>query len=102
MTQLEWARGGAISPQMRVVAQSEGLAAEFVQQGVADGTVIIPANINHGNLVPCGIGQGLRTKVNANIGTSSDFDNLDTELEKLQVAVDAGAEAVMDLRTGGG
>ncbi|MFC1862010.1 phosphomethylpyrimidine synthase ThiC, partial [Chloroflexota bacterium] len=61
----------------------------------------IPPNIKHTNLTPCGIGQGLRTKVNANIGTSSDHGNVDTELEKLRVAIDSGADTVMDLSTGG-
>jgi phosphomethylpyrimidine synthase len=86
---------------MATVAQQEGLEAEVIRQGVANGTVVIPANANHGNLVPCGIGQGLRTKVNANIGTSSDFGNIDTELGKLRIAIEAGADTVMDLSTGG-
>jgi len=101
MTQLELVRKGVISPQMTLVAQHEGVEAEVIQQGVARGTIVIPANTNHTNLVPCGIGQGLRTKVNANIGTSSDFGNIDTELEKLRVAIDSGADTVMDLSTGG-
>ena len=101
MTQLELAREGIISPQMEVVAQAEGVEAEFVRQGVAKGTIVIPANIEHSKLIPRGIGQGLSTKVNANIGTSSDFGNIDTELEKLRVAIDSGADAVMDLSTGG-
>ncbi len=101
MTQLESAREGIISPQMKMVAQHEGVEAEFIRQGVARGTIVIPANINHTNLVPCGIGQGIRTKVNANIGTSSDFGNIDTEREKLRVAGDSGADTVMDLSTGG-
>jgi phosphomethylpyrimidine synthase len=101
MTQLELAKEGIISPQMVTVAKHEGVDAEFIQQGVASGMVVIPASTNHSNLVPCGIGQGLRTKVNANIGTSSDFGNIDTELEKLRVAIDSGADTVMDLSTGG-
>ena len=101
MTQLELAREGIISPQMEVVAQYDGVEAEFVQQGVADGTIVIPANTKHINLTPCGIGQGLSTKVNANIGTSSDVGDIDTEMEKLKVAVDSGADTVMDLSTGG-
>ncbi|MBA7484270.1 5-hydroxybenzimidazole synthase BzaA [subsurface metagenome] len=101
MTQLELAREGVVSPQMKAVAEAEGLEAEFIREGVARGTIVIPANINHTNLVPCGIGQGLSTKVNANIGTSSDFGTIDTELEKLKVAVAAGADTVMDLSTGG-
>jgi phosphomethylpyrimidine synthase len=101
MTQLELAREGTISPQMSLVAKNEGLEAEFVRRGVAGGTIVIPANPNHKNLVPCGIGQGLKTKVNANIGTSSDFGTIDTELEKLRVATGCGADTVMDLSTGG-
>ena len=101
MTQLELAKAGEISPQMKMVAQREGLDTEFVRQGVAQGTIVIPANINHAHLVPCGIGQGLSTKINANLGTSSDFGNIDSELEKLRVAVAFGADAVMDLSTGG-
>ena len=101
MTQLELARGGVISPQMSLVAQHEGVEAELIRQGVSRGTIVIPANTKHTNLIPCGIGQGLKTKVNANIGTSSDFGNIDTELRKLRVAIDCGADTVMDLSTGG-
>jgi phosphomethylpyrimidine synthase len=101
MTQLESARKGIISPQMKIVAETEGLEADFIRDGVAKGTIVIPANINHAKLVPCGIGQGLSTKVNANIGTSSDFGDINTELEKLRVAIDSGADTVMDLSTGG-
>jgi len=101
MTQLELARKGNISPQMKTVAEAEGLEAEFIREGVAQGTIVIPANINHAKLVPCGIGKGLSTKINANIGTSSDFGDIDSELEKLRVAIGAGADTVMDLSTGG-
>jgi phosphomethylpyrimidine synthase len=101
MTQLELAKKGTISPQMAAVAKAEGLETEFIRDGVAKGTIVIPANINHKNLVPCGIGQGLSTKVNANIGTSSDFGSVDSELKKLQVAIDVKADTVMDLSTGG-
>ena len=101
MTQLESARKGIVTPQMKTVAETEGLEAEFIREGVAQGTIVVPANINHTKLVPCGIGRGLSTKVNANIGTSSDFGDMDTELEKLRVAIDAGADTVMDLSTGG-
>ena len=101
MTQLEMAREGTISPQMSQIAQNEGVEVEFICQGVAEGTIVIPANTNHKNLVPCGIGQGLRTKVNANIGTSPDFGTTDTELEKLKVAISCGTDTAMDLSTGG-
>jgi phosphomethylpyrimidine synthase len=101
MTQLEIARKGDISPQMESVAKVEGLEVETLRQRVAAGTVVIPANIRHLNLIPCGVGEGLATKVNANIGTSSDFGDVNTELEKLRVAINAGADTVMDLSTGG-
>jgi len=101
MTQLEIARKGEISPQMQAVARAESVEVEAVRQGIADGKVVVPANVNHKNLVPCGVGAGLATKVNANIGTSSDYGDTATELEKLRVALEAGADAVMDLSTGG-
>ena len=101
MTQLESARKGVITPEMKAVAEAEGLDVEFIRDGVAKGRIVIPANINHEKLIPCGIGQGLKTKVNANIGTSSDFGDINTELDKLRVAIDAGADTVMDLSTGG-
>ena len=101
MTQLEMARKNIISPQMEAVARDENVDAELVRRGVAEGTIVIPANVNHKHLAPLGIGKGLRTKVNANIGTSSDYSDVKIELEKLQVAIDAGADTVMDLSTGG-
>jgi len=101
MTQLELAKKGKISPQMEAVAAGEGLDAGIIRLGLERGWIVIPANPNHTRLAPCGIGNGLRTKVNANIGTSSDFGGLATEMEKLKVAAEAGADAVMDLSTGG-
>ncbi len=101
MTQLELAKKGIISPQMQAVAEQEKLDPEFIRCGIAEGNIVIPANINHKNITPSGIGKGLRTKVNANFGTSSDYGNIATELEKLRMAIDCGADAVMDLSTGG-
>lgn len=101
MTQMEIARKGTISPQMKTVADIEKLDPEIIRQGVEHGTIVIPSNTNHVNLKVCGIGKGLRTKVNANIGTSSDYGNIDTELHKLDVAIKAGTDTVMDLSTGG-
>jgi phosphomethylpyrimidine synthase len=86
---------------MRAVAEKEGIDPETVREMVAEGSVVIPANINHKRLEPCGIGKALRTKVNANIGTSSDYGDVNTELEKLQAAASAQADTVMDLSTGG-
>ena len=101
MTQLETARAGIISPAMQLVAEKEGLESDVIHRGVAEGTIIIPANVNHKNLQPCAIGKGLRTKVNANIGTSSDYGDVYTELEKLRILTEARADTVMDLSTGG-
>ena len=101
MTQLELARKGTVSSQMKHVAETESVETGFIIRGLADGETIIPSNSNHRNLVPCGIGRGLRTKVNANIGTSSDFCDLSTELRKLETAIAFGADTVMDLSTGG-
>ena len=101
MTQLELAKQGVISPQIKQVAQQEDMSQDVVQQYTAEGKIVIPSNVNHANLVPCGIGNGLTVKVNANIGTSSDYGNLDSELEKLRISTHFGADTVMDLSTGG-
>ena len=101
MTQLERARRKEITPAMQRVAEKEGLDPEILRQRIAEGTVVVPANKNHSNLDPCGIGQGLRTKVNANIGTSEAYPDMIRELRKLQRAIEAGADTVMDLSTGG-
>jgi len=101
MTQLEKARGGIITPEMKRVAESEQVDIKWLKDQIAAGRVVIPANKRHSQLVPCGIGEGLRIKVNANIGTSSDRAILKEEIEKLKVAIKAGADAVMDLSTGG-
>ena len=101
MTQLELARKGTISKEMKSVAVEEGVTPELVQQGLAEGTIVVPANVNHRMGRYCGIGKGLRVKVNANIGTSSDFSDVETELEKLRVAIGHKADTVMDLSTGG-
>lgn len=101
MTQLLEARKGNITGEMREVALREGLEPETIRQGVADGSIVICRNNKHKNVSPLGIGKGLKTKVNANIGTSRDIKELDCELEKLRTAIKAGADAVMDLSTGG-
>ena len=99
-TQMQLARQGIITDAMRAVAQQEGVSEEFIRAGVAEGTIAICANVKHKNLIPRGVGQGLKVKVNANIGTSSSFPDIEPELVKLRAAVDAGADAVMDLSTG--
>jgi len=101
LTQLEAAKEGIITPAMERVAAREQRTPEFIREGVARGRIVIPANKNHLGLDPLGIGAGLRTKVNANIGTSPRFPDKEQELVKLRVALEAGADAVMDLSTGG-
>jgi len=100
MTQIEAARSNRVTDAMHQVAQKEGLTVETVREKVAAGVVVIPKNRNR-NCQGCGIGQGLKTKVNANIGTSPSHCDLKEELAKLDTAVAAGADAVMDLSTGG-
>lgn len=101
MTQLEAARAGQITPEMQAVAAQERLQPAALAAAVAAGEAVIPANRNHRRLQPIGIGKGLRTKVNANIGTSVDFSGLEDEKRKLQAVLDCGCDAVMDLSTGG-
>jgi phosphomethylpyrimidine synthase len=101
MTQIESAREGIITREMQVVAAQESIPEETLRQLVAEGKVVIPANINHKNLVPIGIGKGLRTKINANIGTSGDFDKIEDEFKKIDMVIKYHSDTVMDLSTGG-
>jgi phosphomethylpyrimidine synthase len=101
MTQLEYARIGEVTAEMKAVAAKENLDGAGLAATLAAGRVVIPANHNHKNLLPIGIGQGLRTKVNANIGTSGDFTCLEDEERKLHAVLESGCDTVMDLSTGG-
>ena len=101
MTQPAQAKAGIITEAMRRVAELEQLPAEKIREGVAAGTIVIPANINHKNLNPIGIGRMLKTKINANIGNSAVASCPRQELEKLEYSVKFGADTVMDLSTGG-
>lgn len=101
MKQIEEARKGSLTPEMEQVAVIEGLTPQKICQGVAEGKIVILANRLHKNLQAKGVGSGLSIKVNANIGTSSDYISLEEESEKLRVALKAGADTVMDLSTGG-
>lgn len=101
MTQIEAARAGKITYEMEEVARQEGVSPEFVRDGIAAGTIVITRNIKRNNINPCGIGAGLRTKVNANLGTSPDSSDLSKEMEKLRTAIKYGADTIMDLSTGG-
>ena len=99
-TQMQLAREGKITDEMKQVAADEQVDVEVIRECVAKGTIAIPANINHKGLKVRGVGEGLRIKVNANIGTSSTYPDIDPEILKLEEAVRCGADAVMDLSTG--
>ena len=101
MTQLEKARSGTVTPEMTTVAEKEQVDVSWLMNQIAKGRVVIPANRRHDRLVPCGIGEGLYIKVNSNIGTSSDRAVIEEEMAKLRASVEAGADTVMDLSTGG-
>ena len=96
-TQMEAAKKGIITEQMKIVAQKEYMEPEKLRGLVASGQVAIPSNIHHKSLSPEGIGTGLRTKINVNLGISGDAKNYDIEFEKVRTALEFGAEAIMDL-----
>jgi thiamine biosynthesis protein ThiC len=98
-TIMEEARKG-VTPLIRKVAEVEGVSEEYIRNGVANGRIVIPCNPIH-DPRPAGIGSGLSVKINVNLGTSRDMICLDDELKKLDVALKYGADAVMDLSTGG-
>jgi len=100
MTQVLKARAGKITEEMEVVALAEGVDVEFIRERVADGRIVIPRNKNRKPFRVCGIGEGMRVKVNALIGTSSNRDDMAMEARKLKAAQDAGCDSFMDLSTG--
>ncbi|MBI5416994.1 phosphomethylpyrimidine synthase ThiC [Candidatus Poribacteria bacterium] len=101
-TQIELAKKGYISKEVKTVAIEEGISEEAIINGIVSGTIVIPYNRKHKALKNiCGVGYGLRTKVNANIGTSPLECNIQTELKKLECCIKYGADSVMDLSTGG-
>ncbi len=101
MTQLEKAKFNDISKEMEEVASSENIKVKELMKKIAEGRVVIPASTLHTNLKPIGIGEGLRTKVNANIGSSPNRADMNEELEKLRISIKHKADTVMDLSTGG-
>lgn len=100
-TQMDAARQGIVTPEMKVVAEAERIDVNELRELIALGQVIIPANKKHTCLKPNGIGSRLRTKINVNLGTSRDWTDLDMEMKKVKSAVDMGAEAIMDLSSSG-
>jgi len=108
MTQIAQAKAGKITEQVKITAKAEKISPEELRDLIKNGRVVLLSNRlrwnGHKGLpqrIVCGIGKGLRIKVNANIGTSSDYSNVKDEITKLKIASDAGADAVMDLSTGG-
>ena len=100
-TQMEAARKGIVTPELKVVAEKEKMSVEELMPLVACGKVAIPANVNHKCLDAEGIGSMLRTKINVNLGVSRDCKDYDVEMEKVMSAVNMGAEAIMDLSSHG-
>ena len=96
-TQLEAAKKGIITPQIQLVAEKEHREPEWVRERVAAGTIAIPANIHHTSLSAEGIGDGLRTKINVNLGISGDAKDYELEMNKVKMSVEMGAESIMDL-----
>ena len=100
-TQMDAARKGIITKEMEIVSKKENIDIEILKKRIAKGEIVIPANKNHKSLDPEGVGRGLRTKINVNLGISKDCPNVDVELEKVQIAIDMKAEGIMDLSSFG-
>ena len=106
ITQIDFARAGVVTPQMAAVAAAEGREPEDIRAAVATGRIAIPANIHHASLAPAGVGSTLEgvplsTKVNVNLGISGDLADEALEWEKVDVALELGADAIMDLSNSG-
>lgn len=100
-TQLELAREGVVTPQMKRAAADEGVAESLIREGLAKGHIVLPCNPNRPNQNVVAIGKGLRTKVNASIGTSSDIQSVELEIKKARAAEEEKADTLMELSTGG-
>jgi phosphomethylpyrimidine synthase len=100
-TRLIKARDGIISVEMEKCALKESVEPEFIRKGIANGNIVVVRNVKHKAIDPLAIGKGIRTKINVNIGTSTDCIDINEELEKLNIAIKNGADTVMDLSTGG-
>ncbi len=96
-TQMEAAKKGIITPEIASVAKKEGISQQLLCERVAQGSIAIPANIRHTSLIPNGVGDGLRTKINVNLGISGDCKDYSVEMRKVDLAIEFGAEAIMDL-----
>jgi len=96
-TQMDAAKKGIITNEMKIVAKKEGIDEEIIRERLAKGRIVIPANKNHKSISPEGVGEGLRTKINVNLGVSKDCNDIEMELKKVKMALDMKAEAIMDL-----
>ena len=96
-TQMEAAKNGFVTEEMKIVAEKENVSCEFLLEKIDKGEIVIPRNKNHNSISPEGIGTGLRTKINVNLGISKDINDLDLEMQKVDMALDMGAESIMDL-----
>jgi phosphomethylpyrimidine synthase len=101
LTQLEMARQGILSEEMISCARSENVDPEFIRKGIEEGTIVVVRNNRHTSIAALAIGKGLRTKINANVGTSKDRADVTHEMEKVRVSIAAGTDTIMDLSTGG-
>lgn len=101
MTQLEYAKNNTLTPLIKKIAKDEKINPAQLLKSIKEGRVVIPNNLGHNIKKPCGIGTGLRTKINTNIGTSTDKSEIGDELKKLETAVKYGTDTVMDLSEGG-
>ena len=100
-TQMEAARKGIFTKEMKIVSKDENISEEELIKKIATGTIVIPKNINHPTIYPKGIGQGTKTKINVNLGVSEDCCDYSGEMEKVKKAIEYGADAIMDLSTFG-
>lgn len=100
-TQMDAAKKGIITKEMKVVAEKEQMDLEILRNLISEGKIVIPANKNHKSLDPEGIGQGLKTKINVNLGISKDCQNIDLEMNKVKTSIELKAEAIMDLSSFG-
>ncbi len=99
-TLMEMAHSGLVTKEIKSIAAKEGVEAEEVRALLAKGELVIPKN-HRGRSIPIGIGRMMRTKINANMGTSRDFADIEAEVEKAKTAEKYGADTIMDLSTGG-
>ena len=96
-TQMEAAKHGFVTEEMKIVAKKENVSEEFLLEKISKGEIVIPRNKKHNSISPEGIGCGLKTKINVNLGISKDLNDLDLEMEKVDMALKMGAESIMDL-----